>query len=293
MSNYIISTCSPCDLSAERLAERDVSCLLFRYTLGGKEMIDDFGKTLSFDEFYKAMADGAETRTAQANQAEYCEYFSKLLSSGKDVLHLCLSSGLTGTYNSAVMAQRELKEKFPNQKLYVVDSLAASGGLGFMVDALCDLRRDGKSIDECFEWAEQNKLKMHHWFFSTDLSAYVRGGRLSRVSGWFGTLLKICPLLNMDGNGKLMPRSKIRGNKTVIKAIVDKMIDHADDGVNYSGKVFISNSACPDDANAVAELVRQTFSNAKEIIISSIGATIGCHTGGGTVALFFWGEKRS
>ena len=176
----------------------------------------------------------------------------------------------------------------------MLDSLGASSGYGLFMDKLADLRDAGLSIDELYAWAEAHRLQLHHWFFSTDLTFYVKGGRISKASGWFGTKLKICPLLNMDNLGRLIPRYKIRGKKKVIEAIVDKMQEHAQDGLHYSGKCYISNSACYEDARAVADLVEQRFPNLSgKVEIYSVGTTIGSHTGPGTVALFFWGDERT
>ena len=143
------------------------------------------------------------------------------------------------------------------------------------------------------QWTHKHKLELHHWFFSTDLTFYVKGGRITKASGWFGTILKICPLLNMDKAGKLIPREKIRTKPKVIKAIVDKMEFHAKDGLEYSDKCFMVHSLCYEDARAVADMVEEKFKNLKgKVVINSIGTTIGSHTGPGTVALFFWGDKR-
>ena len=148
-------------------------------------------------------------------------------------------------------------------------------------------------IDTLHDWVEANKLKLHHWFFSTDLTFYVKGGRISKAAGVFGGMLNICPLLNMDNLGRLIPRSKIRGKKRVIQEIVDRMEECADGGLDYSGKCYISNSACYDDARAVADLVEARFPKLNgKVEINHVGTTIGSHTGPGTVALFFWGGER-
>ena len=186
-----------------------------------------------------------------------------------------------------------LSAKYPERKIYVVDSLGASSGYGLLMDKLADLRDGGMALEELRDWTEQNRLKLHHWFFSTDLTFYVRGGRISKASGWFGTMLHICPLLNMDDLGRLIPRFKIRGKNKVIREIAERMVEHAQDGLNYSGKCYISNSACMEDAQAVARLVEERFPKLNgKVEINSIGTTIGSHTGPGTVALFFWGDER-
>ena len=186
-----------------------------------------------------------------------------------------------------------LSEEYPDRKIYIVDSLGASSGYGLIMETLADMRDEGKSLDEVYEWIEANKLRLHHWFFSTDLTFYVKGGRVSKASGFFGTMLNICPLLNMDNLGRLIPREKIRTKKKVIKTIVDRMEECAADGLDYSGKCFISQSACAEDAEAVAALVEERFPKLNgKVVINYIGTTIGSHTGPGTVALFFWGKER-
>ena len=194
---------------------------------------------------------------------------------------------------SANLAAEELKEKYPERRLFVIDSLGASSGMGLLVDKMADLRDEGYTIDELYEWVEENKLKMHAWFFTTDLTFFVKGGRVSKASGWVGTILQICPLLNVDVNGKLVPREKIRTKPKVIQAIVNKMVEHADGGAEYSEKCYLSHSGRFNDAQEVATMINEKIPGTKgKIVINNIGTTIGSHTGPGTVALFFWGDKR-
>lgn len=294
MSDFILSCCSTADLSREHFEHRDIHYICFHYSLNGKAYPDDLGQSIPFDEFYQAMTDGAETQTSQVNAEEYIAYFTPFLEQGKDILHLTLSSGISGSYNSANVAREELAEKYPDRKIYIVDSLGASSGYGLLMDRLADLRDEGKSIDEVRDWALENRLRAQHWFFSTDLTFYIKGGRVSKVSGWFGTVLNICPLLNVDNEGRLIPRSKLRGKKAVIKEIVARMEQFAENRTDYSGKCYISHSACYEDARAVADLVEQKFPRLNgKVLINSIGTTIGSHTGPGTVALFFWGDERT
>lgn len=293
MSDYVLSCCSTADLSKEHFEERDIKYTCFKYYLDDVCYPDDLGQSVPFDKFYQMMTEGADTKTSQINAEEYEEYFTPFLEAGKDILHLCLSSGISGACNSAMIAKNELQEKYPDRKIYVIDSLAASSGFGLLMDKAADLRDAGMSIDELYEWIEANKKKMHHWFFSTDLTFFVKGGRVSKTAGFVGGILNICPLLNVSNEGKLIPREKIRTKKKVIAAIVDKMEQFADGGLEYADKCYISNSACMEDATAVAQLVESRFPNLKgKVLINSIGTTIGSHTGPGTVALFFWGKER-
>ena len=293
MNNYILSCCSTADLSKEHFQKRNISYICFHYELDGKEYPDDLGETIPFDQFYQAMVDGADTKTSQINADEYMNYFETFLKEGKDIVHVTLSSGISGAHNSARIAKEDLEEKYPERKVYIIDSLNASSGFGLFVDKLADLRDSGMSAEELYTWAEENKLYCHAWFFSSDLTFFVKGGRVSKTSGFVGNLLNICPLLNVSSEGKLVPRFKIRTKKKAIAAIVDKMAELAENGTEYTGKCFISNSACYEDAKAVSDLIKERFPKIDgEIIINSVGTTIGSHTGPGTVALFYWGSKR-
>ena len=293
MSDYIISCCSTADLSEEHFKSRDIHYICFHYELDGKQYPDDLGKSMKLADFYQTMVDGAETKTSQVNAEEYENYFRGFLEQGKDILHVTLSSGISGSINSAMVAKQTLAEEFPDRKIYVVDSLGASSGYGLLMDRVADMRDSGMSLDDLAKWTEDNRLHLHHWFFSTDLTFYIKGGRVSKTAGFVGSVLNICPLLNMDNLGRLIPRYKIRTKKKVIKTIVDKMEEHAQDGLNYSGKCYISQSACYEDAKEVAKLVEKRFPKLNgKVEINDIGTTIGSHTGPGTVALFFWGDER-
>ena len=161
------------------------------------------------------------------------------------------------------------------------------------MDKLADLRDEGRSIEEVCAWAENHKREVNHWFFSTDLTFFIKGGRISKAAGFIGGVMNICPMLNVDFEGKLIPRMKIRTKKKAIVEVVKIMKKLAKDGLDYSDKCYISNSACYDDAKAVADLVEETFPKLKgNVVINSVGTTIGSHTGPGTVALFFWGKER-
>ena len=293
MSDYVLSCCSTADLTHEHFESRDIHYICFHYFLDGKEYPDDLGQSVPFDQFYDAMSKGADTRTAQVSIGEYVDYFTPFLEQGKDIVHVSLSSGLSGTVNAARNAALIVKERFPERNVYVVDSLGASSGYGLLMDRAADKRDEGLSAEELAKWVEENRLKLHHWFFSTDLSFYVKGGRVSKTAAFFGGMLDICPLLNMDNLGRLIPRYKIRTKKKVIRTIVDKMEECARDGLDYDGKCYICNSACLADARQVADLVEARFPKLNgKVEIYNIGTTIGSHTGPGTVALFFWGSER-
>ncbi|MDE6760126.1 MAG: DegV family protein [Lachnospiraceae bacterium] len=293
MNDYIISCCSTADLSEEHFLQRGIYFICFHYMLDEITYTDDLGKSIPFDQFYKKMEDGAMTKTSQVNADEFTEYFRSFLEKGQDILHLTLSSGISGVYNSACIARDMLLEEFPERKIYIVDSLAASSGFGLLMDTIADKRDEGMDIDALYQWTKNNLLQLNHWFFSSDLTFYIRGGRISKASGTIGNMLNICPLLNVNNEGKLIVREKVRTKRKVIKQIVAKMEENARDGLDYDGKCYISQSACYEDARAVADLIESRFPKLNgKVAIYNIGTVIGSHTGPGTVALFFWGKER-
>ncbi|MBO4869981.1 MAG: DegV family protein [Clostridia bacterium] len=294
MADYVLTCCSSADLSKERFDARNIKYLCFHYSLNGVEYPDDLGQTMPPAMLYERMLAGESTKTSQPSAGEYMEFFEKYLEQGLDILHVTLSTGISGAYNSAMVAADQVRAKFPGRKVYVVDSLGASSGYGLIMETLADLRDKGKTIEELNDWLHRHRLNMHHWFFSTDLTFYIKGGRVSKTSGFLGNMLGICPLLNMDNFGRLIPREKILGKKRVIRRTVEKMVENAVDGQDYAGKVFICQSECPEDAQRLADLVKEKFPKMRgEPEIFPIGATIGSHTGPGTVSLFFWGKKRN
>jgi DegV family protein with EDD domain len=293
MINYVLTCCSTADMPNNYFKIRNIPFVCFHYILDGQEYLDDLGETISFEEFYSRIAAGSMPTTSQVNVGQYIDFFDPFLKEGKDILHISFSSGLSGAYNSANIAREQLLSIYPDRKILIIDSLGASSGYGLLTDMAADMRDNGKTLEEVYNWLQKNKLNLHHWFFSTDLTHYKRGGRISAASAVVGSLLNICPLLNMNYEGKLIPRKKIHGKIQVIKEIVRMMEIHAKDGINYSGKCIISNSACYDDARKVADLVEKRFPLLNgRVMINSVGTVIGSHTGPGTVALFFLGDKR-
>ena len=294
MSDYILSCCSTADLSKEHFEQRDIHYICFHFMLDDITYPDDLGQSIPFPEFYQKMADGAMTKTSQVNADEFVDYFRPFLQEGKDILHFTLSSGISGVYNSACIARDMLLEEFPDRKIYMIDSLAASSGYGLLMDELATKRDEGLDSDALKDWATEHLLNLNHWFFSSDLTFFIRGGRISKTAGTIGNMLNICPLMNVNNEGKLIVREKVRSKKKVIKAIVGKMEELARDGLNYDGKCYISQSACYEDARAVADLIESKFPNLDgKVEINNIGTVIGSHTGPGTVALFFWGKERT
>lgn len=294
MPSYVLSCCSTADVTREWLEEHDIAYLYFNYYLNGEMCKDDFGATNSPAQLYAKMLAGAEAKTSQISAGDYMAHFEKYLAAGTDVLHVTLSSGISGTYNSACAARDQLAEKYPDRKVYVIDSLAASAGYGLLMERLAGLRDTGMGIDELAAWAEEHKHEVQHWFFSSDLTFFVRGGRISKAAGLVGGMLKICPVMDVEPDGSLAVKEKIRTKAKAIGRVVEKMAELAEGGRDYSGKCFISQSECLDDAQEVTRRIEETFPKLDgKVEIFPIGATIGVHTGPGTVATFFWGQRRA
>ena len=215
--HYVLSCCSTADLTKEHFQSRDIHYVCFHYEMNGVQYADDLGDSMPFDQFYQAMADGADTKTSQVNVDEFVAYFTGFLEQGLDILHVCLSSGISGVYNSANAAKKLLEVQYPDRKILVLDSLCAASGYGLFMDKLADLRDAGLSIDELYAWAEAHRLQVHHWFFSTDLTFFIRGGRISKAAGIMGGLLKICPIMDVEPDGSLAVKEKIRTKQRAIK----------------------------------------------------------------------------
>lgn len=292
-TNYVLSCCSSSDLSEKYLTERDIECVYFNYMLDGEPCKDDFGKTNSPTELYSKMLAGSTVNTSQVSVGEYVEHFRKILDQGKDVLHICLSSGLSGTYHSALDARTYLMRDYPDRDIAIVDSLSGSAGYGLIVAKCADLRDEGKALDEVLDFLHANITNQQTWLFVSDLTFLVKGGRISKASGVLGGMLKICPIIRIDVDGKLQTHEKIRTKKKAISYIVDRMVENAGNGLEYADRCFISQSECFEDARAVADEVVARFPNLKgNVEIFDIGATIGCHLGPGAVVLNFWGNRK-
>lgn len=290
--SYIISCCTTTDMTKEMYEKLDIRYIGFHYLINGTQYTDDLGESMTIKEFYSHIREGADTSTSQVSVGEYVDYFRDLLSCGEDILHICLSSGISNTAQSATTAAKMLSADFPDQKIYIVDSLCASSGSGLFVTLLSEKRAQGMPIEELYNWALEHRRDVQHWFCSTDLTYYVKGGRISKASGVIGGIFEICPLLNVSPDGKLVPITKVRTKKKVLTALVNKMEEHAVGGLNYSDLCYISHADCLEDAESVKAQVLARFKKLKDVRVFDIGTTIGCHTGTGTVALYFLGDER-
>lgn len=287
---YRIITDSTGDLTPELVRELDLTVIPMEFTVDGKSYHNyPDGHEMSAKAFYDLLRSGKTSTTAQINSQEFVEWADPMLQAGEDLLYIAFSSGLSGTCQSALLAKQELSEKYPDRKIYVADSLCASMGEGLLVYYAAKMQQEGKSIDEVYQWVQDNKLHLCHWFTVDDLNHLKRGGRVSPAAALFGTMLGIKPVLHVDDAGHLIPVAKIRGRRQSLDALVSHMEDTVTAPENQV--IFISHGDCLEDAQYVADKIRSKW-NVKDIVLNEIGPVIGTHSGPGTVALFFLGTKR-
>lgn len=290
MSDFVIITDSSADLSAQMAQQADVEVIPLSFNIQGRTY-HNYPDNREMDPalFYDMLRAGELATTAAVNVGEYVQAIEPFLEQGRDVLVLAFSSGLSGTYNSSRLAVEELQEKYPQRKIYTVDTLCASLGQGLLVWLAAQQRKEGKSIEEVRDWVEANKLSLCHQFTVDDLHFLKRGGRISATTAVVGSMLQIKPVLHVDDEGHLINIGKARGRHASLKALVDKM----EKTVTEEGTktVFISHGDCLKDAETVAEMVRQRFGT-QDIRINYVGPVIGAHSGPGTLALFYLGTQR-
>ena len=287
MPNYQIVTDSCCDLLPELYDQLNLTLVPLSMEFQGK-IVDDRSDD-SLKEVYAALRAGEAAKTSAVNPDRWANAMEPHLAAGTDVLVLAFSSGLSTTYQSAVIAADELREKYPERTIYVVDTLCASLGQGLLVWYACKKRDEGMTLEELHTWAEENKLHLCHWFTVDDLMYLKRGGRISAATAVIGTMLKVKPVLHMDDEGHLINMFKVRGRKAALEAIADKL---GELGKGYDNStVFICHGDCLEDARYVEKLVREKY-GVKDVFINYTGAVIGSHSGPGTVSVFFMGEHR-
>ena len=290
MSEFVLMTDSSADLSQEMVQELGVTVLPLSFTIQGKTYRNyPDNREMDLPLFYDMLRAGELATTSAVNVAEYTQAVEPILQEGKDVLILVFSSGLSSTYQASVLAAGELREKYPDRKIYTVDTLCASLGQGLLVYLAAQEQRKGKSIEEVRDWAEETKLHLCHQFTVDDLHFLKRGGRISATTAVVGSMLQIKPVLHVDNEGHLINIGKARGRQASLKALVDKM----EKTVTEEGRktVFISHGDCRKDAVTVADMVRERFGT-QDIRINFVGPVIGAHSGPGTLALFYLGTER-
>lgn len=290
MSNFIIVTDSSCDLSAKMAEELQLHVVPLSVQLDGKTYTNYLDwREISPAEFYGAMRNGAKSTTAAPNVDQFATAMEEGLSQGKDVLYIGFSSGLSGTFNAGRLAAEEMQEKYPDRKIYAIDTLCAAEGEGLLCWYAAHMRDAGKSIEEVRDWVKANMMKVNHWVTVDDLKYLRAGGRISATTAVVGTMLNIKPIIRMDEAGKLESVGKVRGRKAAIKALLDYAKTRA---TNPQDQVmFINHAECEDEAVALADMLK-TQLHVKDVVINTLGPVIGSHTGPGLLVVFFLGEHR-
>ena len=286
MKDYIIFTDSTADLPLSIVKELDVKIVPMELTFDNEKYFQD--SDVDFKKFYSDLRNGKLPKTTCTNSAKFIEFFEPYLKNNKDILYICFSSALSKTYECAIIAANELNKKYAN-KVAVVDSKSASLGQGLLVYYAAKKRQTGANLEEVKAWLEENKTKMCHWFTVDDLFHLKRGGRISTAIATLGSILNVKPILNINNEGVLMPRGKVRGRKASLLALINEMEKNFIKSEN--DVIFISHGDAIDDAKFVSDQIKEKF-GIENIIINYIGPTIGSHTGAGTIALFFLGSER-
>lgn len=290
MAEYVIFTDSSCDLPASLANELEIVVNNLSLVIEGKEYVNYLdGREIGFSQYYNMLREGKMGTTSAVNIESFCGIMEPVLKQGKDILYLGFSSGLSSTYSAGVQAALELSEKYPERKIYTVDTLAASLGEGMLVYYAVMEKKKGKSIEEVRDYVESVKLNMCHWFTVNDLNHLKRGGRVSATTALAGTILQIKPVMHVDNDGKLINVEKAKGRRNSIKRMAQIMAETAIDAENQT--IFISHGDCLEDAEYLASVIREKIS-VKDIIINYVGPVIGTHSGPGTLALFFFGKQR-
>ena len=292
---YQLSCESTVDLPYSYVSGRGIPVLFYKYVVDGETYVDDMLRDPeALPRFYAMLDAGKLPQTSQINEAEYIDFFEPLLQRG-DLLHIAFGSGMTQSVGNAMRAAETLREKYPDRKLIVIDSLCSSSGYGLLVDVSADMRDAGKSMDEVARWVMDNRNTVHHQFYSTNLTQFRRSGRVSGPTAAIATILNICPIMRLNDEGRIIAYDKVRGKKAALKRTVDTMEAHAQGGTAYSGRCFVCHSAVPEDAELTAKAVMERFPNIEggQIRICDIGTIIGAHSGKGTVAVFFFGDERT
>ena len=291
--DFEIVTDSCCNLLEDMIDDFGIHVLPLTFMVDGEDEVYQShlkGERTDLKQFYTMMREGKVFKTSLPNLAESEALFRELLGSGRDVLYIAFSSGLSGTYQALSLMTAQLQEEFPERRIHVIDSLAASGGQGLLVWYAVQHARAGESIDQVRDWLEENKLHLAHWFTVDDLMFLFRGGRVSKTAAWAGTLLNIKPVLHVDDEGHLIPMEKVRGRKKSLNALIDHMEKSANKPISDQ-MVFITHGDCIEDAEYVAAKIKERF-GVKEVVINYVDPVIGAHSGPGTMALFFLADKR-
>ena len=293
MGAFTLSCESTVDMPFSYIKGRGIPVLFYSYVVDGVEHPDDMGRDpAAMSMFYRILEEKVPS-TSQINTATYVRFFEEQLRQGSDLLHIALGSGMTTSVDNAMTAAELVRERFPDRKVVVIDSICSSSGYGMLVDYAADMRDAGRTMDEVAGWVEANRHDVHHQFYSTELRYYQRSGRMSGPAAAIATVLNICPIMRLDDRGRIIAYEKVRGKKRALERTIEVVQEHIRDGVDYEGKCFVAHSNSPKQAELAKKALEDRFPRLKgKVRIFEIGTIIASHCGPGTVAVFFLGDHR-
>lgn len=289
---YILSAESTVDLPYSYVQSRNIPVAFYTYTINGHIYEDNMERNPDAEKYFFEQIDaGNIPSTSQISYGTYYEYLESLIKKG-DVIHLCFGTGMTSSYNNAALAAEELKESYPDRKIYVIDTLCSCGGYGLITDDAADRRDEGMSIDELNEWILSRRLNYHHEFFNADLSYFKRTGRMSGPAATIASVLDLVPSMHLNADGKIIAYGKVRGLKKELKHIIEEMAAHAENGLNYAGKCFINHARNEETALLLKKMILDSFPNITDLRVLKIGSIITAHCGPGTISMYYYGDAR-
>lgn len=291
---FIISCSSPVDVDEEYFSKRGVRILFYHYLIDDVEYEDIMGRNKEeLHQFFESLKKGKRSFTSQIAIDQYIQYFKELLKENLPILHIELGTGMTNSTVNALKAVHAIQKEQKEARIDVIDSLCSSSGYGLLVDYALDLRDEGKSMEEIEAWLIDHRNQVHHQFFCTDLSYFKRSGRITMMTAFFGTLMKACPIMKLNKEGKIIVYNKAFGRKSAIRKTVEEVMKHIQNGKEYQGKLWINGSDVPEMVESVKEALIQASPSLKDKIrVWDIGTIIGSHCGPGTVAVYFLGDER-
>lgn len=289
MRDFEIFTDSCSDLPKEYIKEKNIKFARLTCTYDDKTYFDDFGESLSYKKFFDDLRNGTIAKTSQPSVDEFYSNFKKIIDSGKDVLYICVSTGLSGSENSATIAKNMILENYTEAKIYIVNVLTASLGQGIMVMKAVEMKEEGKSLEEIVEYIEKNKQRLNTFMTVDDLNHLKRGGRLSTAAAMIGTVFSIKPILSIDTDGRVISIDKARGRKSSLKKLADLLLERIEEAEKQI--IGISHGDCIDEVLKLKDAILSKI-NVKDVIINYTGPAVGTHGGPGNVAIFFMGKER-
>ncbi|WP_326906773.1 DegV family protein [Sedimentibacter sp. MB31-C6] len=290
MKNYVIFTESTTDLPAYMVEELGIEVIPMTFGFDNETYLNySDHRELGILEFYERIKNGERSTTTLINSMTFIEYFEPILKRGDDILYIGFSSGLSGTYESSLLAAEQLMEKYKGSKILCVDTKAASMGEGLLVYSAVKKKEEGLDIEQLYQWVVDNRLKLCHWVTVDDLNHLKRGGRISAVTATLGSALNVKPIIHVDDDGHLIPVANIRGRKKSIHELLEHMVETCTNPEEQV--IFISHADCFDDVDYLANIIKDKL-HVKDVILNYMGPVIGSHTGQGAIALFFFGTHR-